>query len=154
MSLARFWSNFFLVSHSLRSRAMCYRSCVWVCLTAGLPPSRVSLPPCAGSSGGHDEHALVLGQRRRHRRLVPLRLQRLRHRRAAHLRPAPPAHVSLSHPSAPWPAAGHTAMGGRGGGGLGVSLISTKSWSSDFSSVLRPEISSFDGIVSFFAATM
>lgn len=62
-----------------------------------------SPPPLAALAGGHHELAVVLGDRRRHRGLVPLRLHCFRRRRTPHLRASPAACVRC--PSAPAPPA-------------------------------------------------
>lgn len=56
--------------------------------------SALSLFLIIGSSGGNDEHAVVLRQRRCYRWLVSMWFQRFWHRRTAHLRPTSSAHVS------------------------------------------------------------
>lgn len=105
----------------------------------------LSFSPCAGSSGGHDEHVVVLGQRGRDRRLVSLWLQRFRHRRTAHLCPASPAHVS--HCIGP-----HPAHRGRRQITLHGNEAGCHSSPPNVGSLmlrLRPEIYDFDAILSF-----
>lgn len=57
-----------------------------------------SPPPLAALAGGHHELAVVLGDRRRHRGLVPLRLHCFRRRRTPHLRASPAACVRAPPP--------------------------------------------------------